>query len=114
MNFKEVSPTRISYQDKDILIVPVAHIGRPEFYDALKDSIQFWKSNGYRIYYEQVKDEQEAMGLDSTEMDTLQRQWRRFSGCGGDNRDSTNQLFPFSKIKWCSQTGLIWASQIQI
>lgn len=99
MNFKEVSPTRISYLDKDILIVPVAHIGRPEFYDALKDSIQFWKSGGYRIYYEQVIDEQEAMGLDSTEMDTLQRQWRRFSGSGGYNRDSYESALSVFKNK---------------
>lgn len=80
MNTEKVSPKRILYKQKEVLIVPVAHIGQQAFYDNLKDSIRHWKYQGYRIYYEQIKSRAEQMNITEAELDTIKKEYRYVEG----------------------------------
>lgn len=86
MNEEEIIVDRIVFDDKQIFLVPIVHFGERQFYASLKDSINQWKHQGYRIYYEGIKSSAVEMNVDSAVADTLFRKFRHITG--GSTADS--------------------------
>ncbi len=62
----------ITNNSKELIILPMHHIGTELFYDDVKSKIDSLKSEGYYFYYELIKS--------STANDTILRKYRKFSG----------------------------------
>jgi len=99
INQDKVKPKYVSFQDKQLIIVPISHIGEKVFYRSLTDSIKQWKQNDYFIYYEKVKVSPEEMEVDSTIRDTLVRKWRRIQGGMTASRESHEESLKIFKKK---------------
>ena len=96
VNEKEVVPVYMQSARQHVILVPVTHVGREEFYEALKDSIAYWKGNGYRIYYEEI-DSRATVDMDSLTRDTLIRKVRYISG-GLPTREEYSKIGMFKAM----------------
>ena len=92
LNAKKVRAERLIYQEKEILLVPIAHIGEKIFYKSLRDSIINWKNKNYRIYYEQASKNYQDLDIDSLAADTLFRKWRKIAGGNLGTREQLSDL----------------------
>lgn len=79
--------------DKEILFLPMHHMGKPEFYDNVKEIIKNKKEDGFRVYYELVS-------TDFTDDDSLRneirRKARKIKGFSGTYKDNASGSY-FSK-----------------
>ncbi len=64
-------------KNKEIKFLPMHHLGKPIFYDDVKNKVIEYKSKGYKVYYEKVEPDLE---LDSTKNDVLKRKFRKITG----------------------------------
>lgn len=78
----------IDYNDKELLFIPMHHLGKPEFYDSVKKLVIDKKNNGYTVFYELVKTDFEADSLKRIEIRMKARKLKGFSGTYRDNSDS--------------------------
>ncbi|MEM6806499.1 MAG: hypothetical protein AAF696_34185 [Bacteroidota bacterium] len=92
MKMEELPTERISYKGKEIILVSITHFGRQIFYDKLKDSIDSWREEGFRMYYEEINSEEDKKSLDSLSYDKLKRKWRKMSGGAGLTREDYEAL----------------------
>jgi hypothetical protein len=51
---KEAKEKRISNEKKELVFIPMHHVGKPEFYDHVKRKIDSLHQLGYVVFYEQV------------------------------------------------------------
>jgi len=77
---KKVNPTRVQIQDKSILLTPIVHLGQKEFFDALTDSIVKWKSQGYRVFYEEINIGPHEQNIPVATYETIFRKFRKMVG----------------------------------
>lgn len=79
--------------DKDILFLPMHHMGKPEFYDKVKEIVKNKKKDDFRVYYELVS-------TDFTDDDSLRneirRKARKIKGFSGTYKDNASGSY-FSK-----------------
>jgi len=78
----ELPKTEASYKfysndDKIMAFIGTHHLGKPEYYESLKQEIITFKNKGYIVYYEIVTP---PKGLDSLSLDSLERKVRRIFG----------------------------------
>lgn len=78
----------INYYEKDILFIPMHHLGKSVFYDNVKNIVVKQKSNGYRVYYELVSTD---FTTDSLLKDTIRRKARKLKGFSGTYKDNANE-----------------------
>ncbi len=62
---------------KEIVFIPMHHVGQEGFYKSVKDSIIVLKKEGFIVYYEGVKEPNE---LDSLKHDIVLRKFRKIIG----------------------------------
>ncbi|MEO8770273.1 MAG: hypothetical protein ABI402_09320 [Ferruginibacter sp.] len=74
---KSVSVKKISNTKKEVVFIPMHHIGKSEFYEDVKKVIDSLRREGYTLYYEAVKVNKEN---DSLQSDTLRRKMRQVVG----------------------------------
>jgi hypothetical protein len=94
----ELKKTRVKtynykLSDKDIVFIPMHHLGKKEFYDNVKGIVENHKKNGYKVYYELITYKFEG---DSLQKDTLRRKIRRLRGFSGTYKETTKNV-PFFK-----------------
>jgi hypothetical protein len=66
--------------DKEILFIPMHHLGKQEFYDDIKSTVTTYKEKGYRVYYELISTD---FTTDSLLKDTIRRKVRKLKGFSG-------------------------------
>ncbi len=60
----KIVPKSISAHNKQIVFLPLQHVGRKEYYDDVKHNIDSLKKEGYMFFYEKVKnDTQDSLEL---------------------------------------------------
>lgn len=79
---REVKRTHVKsysykFEDREIIFVPMHHLGWPEFYDDVHRVVNEKKSLGYRVYYEGVSKE---FTQDSILTDIVLRKTRKITG----------------------------------
>lgn len=92
-------------KDKTIVFVPMLHIGKSVFYEDVKKNLDSLRSEGFVIFYENVKFDREKYSPE--ELDTLNRKIRKLLGFYFTNyKDSTNLSLPksFFNDKYVLQT----------
>ena len=97
ISFKEKNPFRkavvFTKNDKEIIYIPMIHLGQPEFYGQIKQFVTQKRSEGYKIYYEKL-----TYGpSDSLLQDTLLLKARKITGYyfKGIYTDKNNATSPF-------------------
>ena len=107
MQSKQVDVVEWRSRNKTIKFLPVAHVGQPQFYQALIDTLRTLKQQGYIVYYEGVLMERfsdsvssqllaplrqrhlvpagEALNEDSIAADVYRRKLRRVMGVAIDS-----------------------------
>jgi len=78
LNQKQVKANPLIYENKQLLFVPISHIGKKVFYERLRDSVKYWKNEGYVIYYEQIIIKKPADS--SHKIDTTVLKYRKMAG----------------------------------
>lgn len=85
----------ISYyknNERELAVVPMLHINRPEFYKITKSKIDSLRNNGYKVFYESI----ESNINDSIQLDIIMRKFRRITGFALlDYMDTKNEEFKF-------------------
>lgn len=74
---KSVPVRKINNTKKEVIFIPMHHIGKREFYTGVKTIIDSLKNIGYVVYYEAVRINRER---DSLKSDTLRRKMRQVVG----------------------------------
>ena len=99
ISFKEKNPFRkavvFTKNDKEIIYIPMIHLGQPEFYEQIKQFVTQKRNEGYKIYYEKL-----TYGTsDSLLQDTLLLKVRKITGYyfKGIYTDKNNETSPFKK-----------------
>ena len=97
ISFKEKNPFKkamvFTKNDKEIIYIPMIHLGQPEFYGQIKQFVTQKRSEGYKIYYEKL-----TYGTsDSLLQDTLLLKTRKITGYyfKGIYTDKNNATSPF-------------------
>ncbi len=97
ISFKEKNPFKkavvFTKNDKEIIYIPMIHLGQPEFYGQIKQFVTQKRSEGYKIYYEKL-----TYGTsDSLLQDTLLLKARKITGYyfKGIYTDKNNATSPF-------------------
>lgn len=76
-------------KNKTLVFVPMLHIGKPVFYEDVKKKLDSLRSEGFVIFYENVKFDRKKYSRE--ELDTLNRKIRKLLGFYFTNyKDSTN------------------------
>jgi hypothetical protein len=78
LNQKQVRAKPLLYENKQLLFVPISHIGKKIFYERLRDSVKCWKKDGFVIYYEQII--KKKLADSSKIMDTIVLKYRKMAG----------------------------------
>lgn len=71
--------------DKDIKFILMHHLGKQKFYDNVKNKVNSYKSNGYKIYYELISTD---FTTDSLLKDTIRRKVRKLKGFSGTYKEN--------------------------
>lgn len=71
---KTVTMRRIKNSEKEILFIPMHHVGKKDFYDDVKNKIDSLRGLGFIFYYEGVK---RTLSGDSLSNDTIRRKLRK-------------------------------------
>lgn len=66
-----------AYDGKDIVFLPMHHLGKKEFYDDVQSKVTEYKGKGYRVYYEQISTK---LDVDSLQNDIIKRKVRKIKG----------------------------------
>lgn len=74
---EDVSVVQLTNKEKIVEFIPMHHIGKPGFYDGVKDVIAHYKSEGFIVYYEGAGMNTE---FDSATTDRYERKFRRMIG----------------------------------
>ena len=97
ISFKEKNPFKkavvFTKNDKEIIYIPMIHLGQKEFYDQIKQFVTQKRDEGYKIYYEKL-----TYGTsDSLLQDTLLLKARKITGYyfKGIYTDKNNATSPF-------------------
>ena len=97
ISFKEKNPFKkavvFTKNDKEIIYIPMIHLGQPEFYGQIKQFVTQKRNEGYKIYYEKL-----TYGTsDSLVQDTLLLKARKITGYyfKGIYTDKNNATSPF-------------------
>ena len=88
----DVNPQYCTFQDKQVILVSLVHYGKEEFYGNLKDSITTWKNENYKICYELIRTNINAMNVDSIAYVKLVLKWRKINGGFTDNNKRYAQM----------------------
>lgn len=91
---KRLHHRSMSFAQKELIFVPISHVGQLVFYNSLKDSIVYWKSKGYTIYYEQIIHNKPSDDL--LQLDTIVLKYRKTAGGIANTRqyyDSLMKIF---------------------
>ena len=78
LNTKKIKSTEKHYENKTIIFIEIHHAGRVKFYNKLKDTITYYKENGYIVFYEQVA--HRYSDFDSLTNDIIIRKTRKLIG----------------------------------
>ncbi|MEO7524164.1 MAG: hypothetical protein ABIT58_08725 [Ferruginibacter sp.] len=108
---KSASPIKISNAKKDVVFIPMHHVGKKEFYDDVKRIADSLQNLGYVFYYEAVKI---SPVKDSLSADTLRRKMRKVIGndvfsakVNGGYIDTVNHTFLHKKLKIIRKENLV-------
>jgi len=74
---KDVEVAELTNKKKIVEFIPMHHVGKPEFYDGVKEIIAHYKNEGFVVYYEGTG---MISGLDSITRDHYERKFRRMLG----------------------------------
>lgn len=74
---KDVEVAELTSKEKIVAFIPMHHVGKPEFYDGVKDIIAHYKAEGFIVYYEGTG---MITGVDSITRDHYERKFRRMLG----------------------------------
>ncbi len=66
-----------SNSDKNVVFLPMVHVGKAQFYANVKELVNSFKSRGYVVYYEGLR---KNNNLDSLSMDEYRRKFRKMVG----------------------------------
>ncbi len=87
---------------KEIVFVPMIHIGRPDFFKKVRKSIDSLRKSNYIIYYESIAP---SKGLDSIHRDIFFRKFRKIVGFFPDYISENNKQFKRFQIEGFIQQG---------
>lgn len=91
MNKKHVTVYDLKAGKKTVKMIPIVHFSTNSFYDDLKEKILKYKSEGFVVYYEQIKARKDSFSLSDKEYDLLRRKYRKISN-GGASRQKYDEL----------------------
>jgi len=74
---EDVPVAEFTNNNKTVEFIPMHHVGKPEFYNGVKEIIARCKSDGFIVYYEGTG---MITGLDSATRDHYERKFRRMIG----------------------------------
>ena len=77
MNSESVTNLHWTNGSKDVIFIPMIHVGKAEFYVNVMMQIDSFKRNGYTVYYEGVR---KYLGADSAEQRTNRIKLRKIIG----------------------------------
>lgn len=108
---KSASPKKISSSNKEVIYIPMHHVGKKEFYADVKMRLDSLQKEGYAIYYEGTKYTREN---DSLKNDTIAMKLRKVLGIDlnamksqGGYLDTLNGTLVGKKIKAVSKHHLV-------
>ncbi len=81
------------WQDKAIAYLPMHHLGKPRFYEGVKEQVVDHKRRGYTVYYELISSR--PAGLDSLERLQTLLKYRKLRGSSGSYKEQTEELGVF-------------------
>lgn len=89
--------------DREIIYIPMAHLGKQTYYDEVKAFVTEKRKQGYKIYYEAVLTD--TVALRKGQLDTLRLKRRKLLGFHLSNySDENNKSMPKCYKKYIGQT----------
>ncbi|CEN35077.1 hypothetical protein [Capnocytophaga cynodegmi] len=89
--------------DREIIYIPMAHLGKQAYYDEVKAFVTEKRKQGYKIYYEAVLTD--TVALRKGQLDTLRLKRRKLLGFHLSNySDENNKSMPKCYKKYVGQT----------
>ncbi|MDQ3099885.1 MAG: hypothetical protein M3R08_00740 [Bacteroidota bacterium] len=80
LNREEPKAYDYSFLEKQIVLIPMHHLGKQEFYDNVRSMVISYKADGYKVYYELISTQFTA---DSLGKDLIRRKVRKLKGFNG-------------------------------
>jgi hypothetical protein len=74
---EDVPVAELSNKEKVVAFIPMHHVGKPGFYDGVKEIVGHYKAEGFVVYYEGV---QLIASMDSITQDSYDRKLRKMIG----------------------------------